>query len=405
MSRPVLEVADIFRDRGAAWRQANAGHVSLDQLKVMSAIESCRTAALGGHVDRCEDCSYTTIAYNSCRNRHCPKCQGAAAREWLAEREAELLPVPYFHVVFTLPTRIAAIAYQNKAVVYDLLFKASSEAVLTIAADPEHLGARIGITAVLHTWGSTMTHHPHVHMIVPGGGIALDGKRWLSCQPRFLLPVPVLTKLFQGLMLAKLLAAHKAGRLTFFGQHAHLAERKAFAAYLAPLRRITWYVYAKPPFDGPAAVLAYLARYTHRVAIANSRLIAANHNGVTFRYKDYRADGRARQKVMTLGTSEFIRRFLIHVLPKGFHRIRHYGLFARPSCADNIARARELLAVPMPQDHNADADAVNPNEPPAPSHPCPCCGGRMIIIETFARGSTPRHRPTGPITAIRIDTS
>ena len=238
-----------------------------------AAIERCRTAALGGHVARCEDCAYTIIAYNSCRNRHCPKCQGAAAREWLAEREAELLPVPYFHVVFTLPARIAAIAYQNKAVVYDLLFKASSETVLTIAADPEHLGARIGITAVLHTWGSTMTHHPHVHMIVPGGGIALDGKRWLSCQPRFLLPVPVLTKLFQGLMLAKLLAAHKAGRLTFFGQHAHLAARKAFAAYLAPLRRINWYVYSKPPFGGPKAVLAYLSRYTHRVAISNRRLI------------------------------------------------------------------------------------------------------------------------------------
>jgi hypothetical protein len=405
MARPALEVADVLRDHGPAWRQANAGHVSLDQLKVMSAIERCRTAALGGHVERCEDCAYTNIAYNSCRNRHCPKCQGAAAREWLAEREAELLPVPYFHVVFTLPARIAAIAYQNKAVVYDLLFKASSEAVLTIAADPEHLGARIGITAVLHTWGSTMTHHPHVHMIVPGGGIALDGKRWLSCQPRFLLPVPVLTKLFQGLMLAKLLVAHKAGRLTFFGQHAHLAARKAFAAYLAPLRRINWYVYSKPPFGGPKAVLAYLSRYTHRVAISNRRLITFDHHGVTFRYKDYCADGRARYKRMTLATDEFIRRFLIHVLPKGLHRIRHYGLLARPSCAANIARARELLAVSTPQDHNTEADAVNPIEPPNPSHPCPCCGGRMITIEIFERGSTPRHRPTGPITAIRIDTS
>ena len=403
MSRPALEVADIFRDHGPAWRQANAGHVSLGQLKVMTAIERCRTAALGGHVERCEDCAYTTIAYNSCRNRHCPKCQGAAAREWLAEREAELLPVPYFHVVFTLPARIAAIAYQNKAVVYDLLFKASSEAVLTIAADPKHLGARIGITAVLHTWGATMTHHPHVHMIVPGGGIALDGKRWLSCQPRFLLPVPVLTKLFQGRMLAKLLAAHKAGRLKFFGQYAHLAERKAFAAYLAPLRRITWYVYSKPPFGGPKAVLAYLARYTHRVAISNRRLIAFDENGVTFRYKDYRADGRAQCKRMTLATDEFIRRFLIHVLPKGFHRIRHYGLFARPSCADNIARARELLAVPEPQGEPADADATDPNEPR--SHPCPCCGGRMIIIETFARGCQPRYQPSTTTVPLRIDTS
>jgi len=242
-------------------------------------------------------------------------------------------------------------------------------------------------------------------MIVPGGGIALDGKRWLSCQPRFLLPVPVLTKLFQGLMLAKLLAAHKAGRLTFFGQHAHLAARKAFAAYLAPLRRINWYVYSKPPFGGPKAVLAYLSRYTHRVAISNRRLITFDQHGVTFRYKDYCADGRARYKRMTLATDEFIRRFLMHVLPKGLHRIRHYGLLARPSCADNIARARDLLAVSTPQDHNAEADAVNPSEPPTPSHPCPCCGGRMITIEIFDRGATPRHRPTGPITATRIDTS
>ena len=355
MVRPALEVADILRRHGPAWRQANAGHVSLGQLKVMSAIERCRTAALGGHVARCQDCAYTTIAYNSCRNRHCPKCQGAAAKQWLAEREAELLPVPYFHVVFTLPARIAAIAYQNKAVVYDLLFRAAAETVLTIAADPKHLGARIGITAVLHTWGSTMTHHPHVHMIVPGGGISLDGSRWVSCRPRFLLPVPVFSKLFRGLMLGKLLAAHKAGQLKFFGQHAHLAERKAFAAYLAPLRRRKWYLYSKPPFGGPEAVLAYLSRYTHRVAISNRRLIAFDQNGVTFKYKDYRADGRARYKVMTLATGEFIRRFLIHVLPKGFHRIRHYGLFAKASCADNIARARELLAVPKPQ---ADADVI-----------------------------------------------
>src|SRR5437870_89169 len=399
MSRPMLEVADIFRDHGAAWRQANAGNVSLGQLKVMSAIERCRTAALGGHVARCQDCAYTTIAYNSCRNRHCPKCQGAAAKQWLAEREAELLPVPYFHVVFTLPARIAAIAYQNKAVVYDLLFRAAAETVLTIAADPKHLGARIGITAVLHTWGSTMTHHPHVHMIVPGGGISLDGSRWLSCRPRFFLPVPVFSKLFRGLMLGKLLAAHKAGQLKFFGQHAHLADRKAFAAYLAPLRRRKWYLYSKPPFGGPEAVLAYLSRYTHRVAISNRRLIAFDQNGVTFKYKDYRADGRARYKVMTLATGEFIRRFLIHVLPKGFHRIRHYGLFAKASCADNIARARELLAVPKPQ-ADPTAAAVDANKPA-----CPCCGGRMIIIEVFARGATPRHWPTGPATVIRIDTS
>jgi hypothetical protein len=313
--------------------------------------------------------------------------------------------VPYFHVVFTLPARIAAIAYQNKAVVYDLLFRAAAETVLTIAADPEHLGARIGITAVLHTWGSTMTHHPHVHMIVPGGGISLDGSRWVSCRPRFLLPVPVFSTLFRGRMLAKLIAAHKAGQLQFFGQHTLLAKRKAFAAYLAPLRRRKWYVYSKPPFGGPEAVLAYLSRYTHRVAISNRRLIACDDRGVTFKYKDYRADGRAQYKVMTLATHEFIRRFLSHVLPKGFHRIRHYGLFAKSSCADNIARARQLLAVPEPQGQPADADVTDPDTPPTRSHPCPCCGGRMIIIETFARGCQPRYQPSTTTGAIRIDTS
>jgi hypothetical protein len=262
VSRPALEVADIFREHGPAWRKANAGHVSLGQLKVMSAIESCRTAALGGHVARCEDCAYTTIAYNSCRNRHCPKCQGAAAKQWLAEREAELLPVPYFHVVFTLPAAIADIAYQNKAAIYDILFKASAEAVLTIAADPKHLGARVGVTSVLHTWGSALTHHPHVHMIVPGGGIAPDGKRWVPCRPGFFLPVRVLSRLFRRLFLERLIAAHK--QFQFFGNHAPLADAQAFAAYLAPLRKIEWVVYAKRPFGGPEAVLAYLSRYTHR---------------------------------------------------------------------------------------------------------------------------------------------
>jgi putative transposase/transposase-like zinc-binding protein len=403
--RPALEVADIFRDFGPAWRQANAGHVSLGQLKVMNAIEHCRTAALGGHVARCENenCGYTRIAYNSCRNRHCNKCQAAAATQWLAERQAELLPVPYFHVVFTLPGAIADLAYQNKAVIYDLLFKASSETVLTIAADPKHLGARIGITAVLHTWGSTMIHHPHLHMIVPGGGISLDGSRWVSCRPRCFLPVPVFSKLFRGLMLAKLLAAHKAGQLQFFNQYAHLAEPQAFARYLAPLRRRKWYVYSKRPFGGPEAVLAYLSRYTHRVAISNRRLIAADQNGVTFNYKDYRADGRARYKVMTLATSEFIRRFLSHVLPKGFHRIRYYGLLAKSSCAENLARARQLLAVPKPQP--LPDDDGGPNEPSTIAHPCPCCGGRMIIIEAFAPGCQPHHRPSATTLAIRIDTS
>jgi hypothetical protein len=399
VSRLALEVADIFRGHGPAWRKANAGHVSLDQLKVMSAIERCRTAALGGHVARCEDCAHTLIAYNSCRNRHCPKCQGAAAREWLAAREAELLPVPYYHVVFTLPAPIADIAYQNKAVVYDLLFKVSAETLLTIAADPKHLGARIGITSVLHTWGSALTHHPHVHMIVPGGGISLDSSRWVSCQRGFFLPVRVLSRLFRRLFLQRLAAAHK--QLAFFGNHARLTDPKAFAALLAPLRTTEWVVYSKRPFGGPEAVLAYLSRYTHRVAIANSRLISLDHNGVTFKWKDYRIEGRDRYTRMTLATDEFIRRFLLHVLPHGFHRIRHYGLFAKATCAANIARARELLSVPKPQDHPAD-----PAHDDAPlSHPCPCCGGRMIIIEVFERGATPRHPPTGPVTLFRIDTS
>jgi hypothetical protein len=296
MPRPSLEVADIFRDHGAAWRRANAGHVSLDQLKVMSAVERCRTAALGGHVARCEDCAHEHIAYNSCRNRHCPKCQGAAARDWLAEREAELLPVGYFHLVFTLPSQIADIAYQNKRVIYGLLFRASAETTLTIAADPKHLGARIGITAVLHTWGSAMTHHPHVHMIVPGGGLApargeedadptrtAKSETWISCRPRFFLPVRVLSRLFRRLFLEKLMAAHEAGDLHFFNDHAALADGTAFKRYLEPLRKVEWVVYAKEPFAGPDQVLAYLARYTHRVAISNRRLVSADQRGVTQR--------------------------------------------------------------------------------------------------------------------------
>jgi hypothetical protein len=402
MARVALEVADIFRDHGPAWRRANAGHMSLGQLKVMSAIESCRTAALGGHVAHCEKCSHTQIAYNSCRNRHCPKCQGAAAKQWLAEREADLLPVPYYHVVFTLPAPISDIAYQNKAVIYDILFKASAETLVTIAADPKHLGARIGVTSVLHTWGSAMTHHPHVHMIVPGGGVSLDGERWVSCRPDFFLPVRVLSRLFRRLFLEKLVAAHDAGRLHFFGDHAPLAGRNAFAAYVRPLRKIDWVVYSKRPFGGPEAVLAYLSRYTHRVAISNSRLISVDDAGVTFKWKDYRAEGRERQKIMTLTTNEFIRRFLIHVLPHGFHRIRHYGLFANGSRAENIARLRELLSAPIPQSQAGDTDARDGAEPPTLSHPCPCCGGRMIIIETFARGCSPRTHPTG---SIWIDTS
>jgi hypothetical protein len=392
--RPRLEVADILHRHGAAWRRANAGHISLGQLKVMAAIEHCRSAALGGHVERCQDCGHSRIAYNSCRNRHCPKCQGAAARDWLAAREVDLLPIGYFHLVFTLPAEIATIAYQNKTVVYDLLFRATAETLLTIGADPKHLGARIGFTAVLHTWGSAMTHHPHLHIIVAGGGISLDGRRWVPCRPGFLLPVRVLSRLFRRLFLAGLADAHAAGRLAFFGEIEGLRRREAFAAHLAPLKRKNWFVYAKPPFAGPEAVLAYLARYTHRVAISNSRLLALDEHGVSFRYKDYRGNGQARYRTMTLAPDEFIRRFLLHVLPKGFHRIRHYGLLASATCKASIARATELIAAPLPpMDTPAEHDeahlAATEYRPP-----CPCCGGRMIIVESFERTGTPRAPPS-----------
>ena len=391
--RASLEVADIFRAAGPTYRAAHAGHLSLHQLKVMSAVEHCRTAALGGHVEACEDCGHRRIAYNSCRNRHCPKCQGATARAWLAEREADLLPVGYFHVVFTLPTEIADIAFHNKAVIYDLLFEAASETMLTIAADPKHLGARIGITAVLHTWGSALTHHPHVHMIVPGGGIARDRSRWIASRPAFFLPVRVLGELFRRRFLARLLALHDTGKLAFFGTMAHLADRRAFLKHLVPVRKTRWVVYAKPPFAGPQAVLAYLSRYTHRVAIANRRLIAFDERGVTFRYKDYRRDGPEQQRVMTLSADEFIRRFLLHVLPRGFHRIRHYGLLASSARKANLAHARALLAV-APEPENDSAEDPIDSRPP-----CPCCGGRMIIVETFERWQQPRAPPTMAISA------
>ena len=385
--RASIEVADIFRAAGPAYRAKHAGHLSLHQLKVMSAIEHCRTAALGGHVEACEDCGHWRTAYNSCRNRHCPRCQGAAARAWLAEREADLLPVGYFHVVFTLPAEVADIAFENKALLYDLLFKAASETILTIAADPKYLGAHIGITAVLHTWGSAMTHHPHVHMIVPGGGVALDGGRWISSRPAFLLPVRVLGKLFRRLFLTRLIALHDAGRLAFFGTMAHLAERRTFLHHLSPVRKKRWVVYAKPPLAGPEAVLAYLSRYTHRVAISNRRLMTFDETGVTFRYKDYRRNGPERQQIMTLGTDEFIRRFLLHVLPKSFHRIRHYGLLAGASRKASLSLARKLLAVAPPPDDDG------PQEPIEIRPPCPCCGGRMIVIEAFACWSQPRAPP------------
>ncbi len=405
MRRPRLEVADIFRGHGAAWRTANTGHLSLGQLKVMSAIGRCRTAALGGHVAACEDCDHRVIAYNSCRDRHCPKCQGAAARTWLAERDAELLPVGYFHLVFTLPKPIADIAYQNKRVIYDLLFKASAEAMLTIAADPKHLGARIGFTSVLHSWGSAMTHHPHIHMIVPGGGISMDGSGWVACRPGFFLPVRVLSRLFRGLILKGLKQAHADGRLNFFNDHRALADKTAFHTYLKPLYKTDFAVHAKEPFAGPKAVLAYLSRYTHRVAIANRRLISVDDKTVTFTWKDYRAEDAERYKTMALPIHEFIRRFLIHVFPKRFHRIRHYGLLANGNRAENIALARRLLDAQderLPPD--AGTAAIIDEQKPA-ELTCPACGGRMIVIETFEpdaepavhhQRAPPEHRRSSP---------
>ncbi len=380
--RPELEVADIFRTAGPAFRRQERGHLSLGQLKVMSAIEQCRSAALGGHVLRCTACQQPQIAYNSCRNRHCNKCQGGAAQRWLEDRQADLLPVPCFHVVFTLPAPVAAIAYTNKEVVYGLLFD--------IAADPKHLGARIGATLVLHTWGSALTHHPHVHGIVPGGGLAVDADRWVSCKPGFFLSVRVLSRLFRRLFLEALLRAHHEGRLHFFGEHAELADPAAFAKWLVPLRKVEWVVYAKRPFAGPQAVLAYLSRYTHRVAIANSRLIAFDERGITFHWKDYRDKGRTRYKTMTLATAEFMRRFLLHVLPQGFHRIRHYGLLANAGRKENLAVARQLLHQPAPAP--AEPQQATTGSPP-PTFVCRHCGAPMIVVETFTPASHIRAPP------------
>jgi Putative transposase/Transposase zinc-binding domain len=403
--RTALELADIFREHGPRWRDTNRGHVSLDQLKVMNAIERCRTAAFGGHVVRCESdtCGHIRVAYNSCRNRHCPKCQGASAREWLADREAELLPVPYFHVVYTLPSQLRDVAYQNKRVVYDILMKASAETTLQIAADPKRLGAKIGITAVLHTWGSALTHHPHVHMIVPGGGISPDGERWMASRGNFLVHVHVLARMFRGKVLAMLKDAHAAGRLQFFNSHAGLADAATFKRVLGPLHRAKWIVYCKAPFAGPEQVLRYLSRYTHRVAISNRRLVAVDGDRVAFRYKDYRVEGAERWKTMTLDASEFIRRFLVHVLPKGLQRIRHYGLLANGNRKDAITTARELLAVPKAEPKPEPTAPVEDNAPRIWPTPCPCCGGRMIVIEFFARGTTPRHRASP--SPVGLDTS
>ena len=367
MPRPRLEVADIFRKYGSAWRRANAGHISLSQLKVMSAIEACRTEALGGHVAACTKCSHQHIAYNSCKNRHCPKCQGPAARDWMAARAEDLLPIEYFHVVFTLP----------------------AETVTSIAADPERMGARVGMTSVLHTWGSALTHHPHIHMIVPGGGLSPGGTRWIASKPGFFLHVRVLSRLFRRLFIEGLMALHRSGDLAFYSDLKGLAETGAFANWLAPFRKIEWVVYAKPPFGGPEAVLAYLSRYTHRVAISNQRLVSADANTVAFRWKDYRIKSGDRQKVMRLTTGEFIRRFLMHVLPDGFHRIRHNGLLASAQRKINIAQARVLIGASAPEQEPPSEDDPTPL---TLREPCPCCGGTMLIIETFKRGQVPRSR-------------
>ena len=381
-----LEVADVFRHHGEAYRLAHAGHLGRVERRVMSAIELCRTAALGGHTEQCEDCGIVRIAYNSCRNRHCPKCQGAAREDWLAARAAELLPVPYFHVVFTLPAPAAEIAFQNKEVIYTILFKAAAEALHKVAADPKHLGAEIGVLAVLHTWGQTLHHHPHIHCVVPGGGPSPDGARWIDCRPGFFLPVRVLSKLFRRLFLENLQAAFEAGRLNFFGTLAELGAPAAFADRLRKLRRVDWVVYAKRPFGGPEQVLAYLGRYTHRVAISNSRLVSMENGKVAFRWKDYRH--HAKSKLMTLEADEFIRRFLLHTLPDGFHRIRHYGFLANGHRDEKLALCRRLLGERSPEPHAEQMqDSLQPRTPER----CPSCGGAMIVL-----GILPRPTPARP---------
>jgi hypothetical protein len=380
-----LEMADVLRRHGDAYRRDHDGHLGRVERRVMSAIELCRTAALGGHVEGCSDCGFVRCAYNSCRNRHCPKCQSQARDDWLAARQAELLAVPYFHVVFTLPAPVAEIAFQNKQTVYAILFRTAAETLRTIAADPRHLGAEIGLLAVLHTWGQNLHHHPHVHCVVPGGGPSPDGTRWVACRPSFFLPVRVLSRLFRRLFLDELRAAFNAGDLGFFGNLAGLAEPAAFERRLRELRRVEWVIYAKPPFGGPAQVLAYLGRYTHRVAIANSRLVSVTDQDVAFRWKDYRHHGKS--KVMTLDADEFIRRFLLHTLPDGFHRIRHYGILANGHRAEKLALCRKLLDASLPNspaEHNDDA------VPSRTLDRCPCCGGAMITLGILPRPQSRR---------------
>jgi hypothetical protein len=388
--RPALEVADIFRRHGPAYRHAHDGHLGRIERRVMSAIEICRTPALGGHVEACDDCGHSRIAYNSCRNRHCPKCQTTARERWIAAREADLLPIPYFHVVFTVPAEIAAIAYQNKAVVYTILFDAVAETLKTIGTDPRHLGGELGFIAILHTWGQTLTHHPHIHCLIPGGALSADGRRWIACRPRFFLPIPVLSLLFRRLFIERLQAAHDAGRLQFFGALAELGNKRTFNDALRPMRKKSWVVYAKPPFGSPEHVLAYLGRYTHRVAIANSRVVSMENGTVSFNWRDYR-HGNA-QKLMTLDADEFIRRFLLHSLPDGFHRIRHYGFLANGCRRARLVTIRPLLAVAMPTAVDNESTAPRRQIPVFDPTACPCCGGTLRIVATLPRDPACRAR-------------
>ena len=382
--RPALEVADIFRRHGPAYRAAHDAHLGRVERRVMSAVELCRTAALGGHVETCADCAHSRTAYNSCRNRHCPKCQSTARDAWLAARQADLLPLPYFHVVFTLPAAVAAMAYQNKAQVYGLLFDAVAETLKTIGTDPRHLGGELGFIAILHTWGQTLTHHPHIHCLIPGGALSPDRQRWLPCRPGFFLPVHVLASLFRRLFLERLQAAHAGGRLHFFGAMVGLNGTSAFTAALKPLRAKRWVVYAKPPFGSPKHVPAYLGRYTHRVAIANSRLVSADET-VTFRWRDYR-HGNA-PKLMELDGHEFIRRFLLHSLPDGFHRIHHYGFLANGCRRARLVTIRQLLAAAKPLATAAAGETTKPLPHFDPTA-CPCCGGILRITATLPRWRT-----------------
>ena len=388
--RSELEVADIFRRHGPAYRRAHDGHIGRVERRVMSAIELCRTAALGGHVEACEDCAHSRVAYNSCRNRHCPKCQGATRERWLADRQADLLPVPYFHVVFTVPAEVAAIAFHNKAVVYAILFDAVAATLKTIAADPRHLGGEIGFLAILHSWGQALTHHPHIHCLVPGGALSADG-RWLACRPRFFLPIHVLSRLFRRLFLERLKTARARGRLRFSGTLAQLDDADVFAAAVRRLRRKNWVVYAKPPFGSPEHVLAYLGRYTHRVAIANSRLVSADDSSVVFRWRDYRHGNAPRQ--MSLDPDEFIRRFLIHSLPDGFHRIRHYGFLANGCRRARLAKIRQLLPLTEGEFGEPTDDApLVARLPRFDPTACPCCGGALRITATLPRWRAPPVR-------------